>query len=73
MQAQLLQSFSAPLLKFAYLEKKNTLGPMPKYFCAKNTNLQWYPAFQEDTECFDTNKENNHIPLEEWILLPAKK
>ena len=46
---------------------------MPKYFCAKNTNLQWYPAFQEDTECFDTNKENNHIPLEECILLPAKK
>jgi hypothetical protein len=45
---------------------------MPKFYCAETTKLQWCPAFQEYTECCDTEKEN-HNPGEEWILLPADK
>jgi hypothetical protein len=73
MQVQLLQSISAPLFKLAYLEKKTPMVLRLNTFCTKNTNLQWCTAFQEDIECCDTDKENNHIPVEEGILLPAEK
>jgi hypothetical protein len=53
--------------------RKKNMVPCLNIFCAKNTILQWCPAFQEDTECCDTDKENNHIPVEEWILLQAEK
>ena len=73
MQVQLLHSFSAPLFKLAIPWKKKPMVPFLNFFCAENKNLQWCPHFRKTQEWCVTDKENNHTPGEEWILLPAEK
>ena len=51
-------SHSVPLSSnWPTLKKKTPMVLCLNVFCAKNTNLQWCPAFQIDTECCDQTKK----------------